>query len=68
MTKRQLWALRRNWMIRRVRGALSVFSGSNIESIKELMDEQDYSLINRVATGIAIIDEKISQSKWKEKK
>lgn len=47
ISKREKWAKERNWLILRVRGAMSV-------------------LINRVATGIAIIDEKISKSKWKE--
>ena len=65
-TKRKLWAIRRNWLIKRVRGALSVFSTKDREFMRELMNEEDYGLINRVATGIAIIDEKISQSKWKE--
>jgi len=65
-SKRKAWAIRRNWLIKRVRGALSVFSTKDREFMRELMNEEDYGLINRVATGIAIIDEKISQSKWKE--
>ena len=65
-SKRKLWAIRRNWLIKRVRGALSVFSTKDREFMRELMNEEDYGLINRVATGIAIIDEKISKSKWKE--
>lgn len=65
-SKRKLWALKRNWLILRVRGAMSVFSIKNREFMRELMNEEDYGLINRVATGIAIIDEKISKSKWKE--
>ena len=65
-SKRKLWALKRNWLILRVRGAMSVFSIKNREFMRDLMNEEDYGLINRVATGIAIIDEKISKSKWKE--
>ena len=65
-SKRKIWASKRNWLIKRVRGALSVFSIENRKFMRELMNEEDYGLINRVATGIAIIDEKISKSKWKE--
>ena len=66
ISKREKWAKERNWLILRVRGAMSVFSIKNREFMRELMNEEDYGLINRVATGIAIIDEKISKSKWKE--
>ena len=65
-SKREKWAKERNWLIHRVRGAMSVFSIKDREFMRELMNEEDFSLINRVATGIAIIDEKISKSKWKE--
>jgi hypothetical protein len=55
-------------LILRIRGALSIFAIEDREFIKDIIGEDDYGLINRVSAGLALIDEKISKSKWKEKK
>jgi hypothetical protein len=65
-SKRKTWAIKRNWMIKRVRGASSVFSLANRDFMKDLLDGEDDGLITRIATGLLMLDEKISKSKWKE--
>jgi len=38
-----------------------VFSSENIELMRELLPEEDWSLITRVATSLILLDEKINE-------
>jgi len=41
--------------------SILVFSEENIELMRELLPEKDWSLITRVATGLILLDEKINE-------
>ena len=41
--------------------SILVFSSENIELMRELLPEEDWSLITRVATGLILLDEKINE-------
>ena len=39
MTEKQIWARKRNWLIRRLEGARSIFSYDNVEFIEDTIKE-----------------------------
>jgi len=41
--------------------SILVFSSENIELMRELLPEEDWSLITRVATGLILLDEKLTK-------
>ena len=45
----------------RLHNSISVFSEENIELMRELLPEEDWSLITRVATSLILLDEKINE-------
>ena len=45
----------------RLHNSISVFSEKNIELMRELLPEEDWSLITRVATSLILLDEKINE-------
>jgi len=45
----------------RLHNSISVFSEENIELMRELLPEEDWSLITRVATSLILLDEKIKE-------
>ena len=45
----------------RLHDSILVFSSENIELMRELLPEEDWSLITRVATGLILLDEKINE-------
>jgi len=66
-TKRQLWAQKRNWLLMRLRGSLSVFSGYNQEFISKLIDIDKSQRLYMVESDIKYLIKEISKSKYKEK-
>ena len=66
MTKRQIWAMKRNWLLLRLRGARSVFSYSSRELIHSLIPSEDWRNIGNVDNGLRELIDKISESKYKE--
>ena len=65
-TKRQKWATNRNWLIRRLRGTQSIFSGINCKFMSELIPRESWMLINTISIGIGQLIDEVSKSKYKE--
>ena len=65
MTKKQLWACRRNWLILRLKGALSIFSLNNEEFMYSLTE--DYSAIGDTRTALSKLISSMQESKWEGK-
>jgi len=65
-SKRKLWAMKRNWLIKRLRGAHSIFSGEGMEFIRTLIPKEEWVLLNTLNSGIGRLVNKVSESKWKE--
>uniref|UniRef100_A0A6M3IJE6 Uncharacterized protein n=1 Tax=viral metagenome TaxID=1070528 RepID=A0A6M3IJE6_9ZZZZ len=66
MTPRQQWAMERNWLIRRLKGALSIFSASNKELIESLVSLKDAQRLYMIESDIKYLIKEISKSKYKE--
>lgn len=64
MTKRQLWAKKRNWMLFRLRGMGTVFTGYNREFVSSLVPEKDLYLIDQLNNNIIKLIKIISDSKY----
>ena len=45
----------------KIHDSILVFSSENIELMRELLPEEDWSLITRVVTGLILLDEKINE-------
>ena len=41
-TEKQIWARKRNWLIRRLMGAKSIFTFDNVEFMDELVKENSF--------------------------
>ncbi len=65
-SKRKLWAMKRNWLIRRFKGAHTLFSDYEQEHMRTLLNEEDWPLINKLNTALGFMINKLSQSKYKE--
>ncbi len=65
-TQRKIWAMKRNWLIRRLRGAKSIFSGDNIETLYNSLEREDWKGVSRVMSDLNFLVRKLSESKWKE--
>lgn len=65
---RQKWAINRNWLIMRLRGAHSIFTHSTQELLHELIPQEDWQVINNVNIGIGKLIDKVSESKYMEDK
>ncbi len=45
LTEKQAWARRRNWLIRRLMGAKSIFTFDNVEFMDELTKENSFFIM-----------------------
>jgi len=63
MTKRKIWAIKRNWLIKRLLGALSVFSDENIKLMSEYLPQ---NTIYETTGNLKYIIEVMRSSKYKE--
>ena len=64
MTKRQYWARNRNWLLLRLRGALSIFSYNNKEKIESLISTQKAQRLYMIESDLKYLIKEISKSKW----
>lgn len=64
MTARQLWALKRNFMIFRLRGALSLFSDEDIEILREYLPKDEAPTLYGARDSVEHILNRLIESKW----
>jgi hypothetical protein len=67
-TKRKLWAMKRNWLIRRLKGASSIFSVDTNKLIHSLAPDENetHLLICGIVIALKKLTYRISDSKYKE--
>ena len=65
-TKRQKWAMKRNWLIKRLKGAQSIFSYDNQKFMKELSPVINHRFIDNTESYLHFLIKEISKSKYKE--
>lgn len=63
-TKRQIWAMKRNWLIRRLKGALSIFSYDNKELINNLIGIEKGERLYMIESDIKYLIKEIGKSKY----
>ena len=66
MTNRQLWAMKRNWLIRRLMGAESIFSDENVAMLSNCLSSEDRKRISNVRNDLSFLQRTLSKSKYKE--
>ena len=66
MTPRQQWAMRRNWLLKRLKGAKSIFSIDNCLFMNKLLPLDKQPLIDSAEIVIDALIRRISESKYKE--
>ena len=64
MTPRQKWAMQRNWLIMRLRGALSIFSISNKDLIESLIGIEKSQRLYMIESDIKYLIKELSKSKY----
>ncbi|MDD3022154.1 MAG: hypothetical protein PHX61_14420 [Alphaproteobacteria bacterium] len=64
MTARQLWALKRNWVIFRLRGILTLFASQSMEFLCDLLPDEDKPVAIDVRNSLKHILFKVQESKW----
>jgi hypothetical protein len=67
-SKRKLWAMQRNWLIKRLLGAISIFSDSTNLFIHTLLPDEaeEHFLIAKIRYDLRRLVNKIQESKYKE--
>ena len=65
-SKRQEWAIRRNWLIRRLRGAYSIFGIDNCDFMYEILSEDEHYLVHSINDYLRSLITSISKTKYKE--
>ena len=65
MTKRQRWATKRNWLIRRLKGAQSMFSYDSCQFMYSLLPKDQHRLVTSSDIFITLLIKEISKSKYK---
>ena len=66
ISERQLWAMKRNWLLFRLKGVLSTFSYDNKELISQLVKPEDADRIYMIESDLRYLTKEIGKSKYKE--
>ena len=64
-TKRQRWAMKRNFLLLRLRGAKSIFSYDNFSFMNSLLSEESF-IVSTTLTSLDKLIEGVSKSTYKE--
>lgn len=67
-SKRKLWTMKRNWLIRRLLGAISIFSPETNLFIHSLIPDEaeEHVLISKIVRDLRKLTNKILESKYEE--
>ena len=65
-SKRQKWAIKRNWLILRLKGASSIFSLDSCKFMESLLPKSERHLVNEVDLFLDDLIKLVSKSKYKE--
>ena len=65
-SKRQKWAIKRNWLILRLKGAHSIFSHSLCQFMYKLIPMDKYYIVDSIDMKLEELIEAESKSKYKE--
>ena len=68
ISERQFWAMKRNWLLFRLRGMLSVFSYANKELISQLVKPKDADRLYMIESNLKYLIKEIGKSKYKERR
>lgn len=66
MSERSHWAKRRNWLLRRLKGAQSIFSQADTEFLYVNIEKENCKVIVDTINNLNKLVVLLSQSKWKE--
>ena len=65
-SKRQKWAIKRNWLIMRLRGARSIYNYENQKFIERLIPKDNHRIFDNAEVSLHYLIEELSKSKYKE--
>jgi hypothetical protein len=58
--------MKRNWLIRRLMGAESIFSDENVAMLSNCLSSEDRKRISNVRNDLSFLQRTLSKSKYKE--